>query len=593
MLLKRHQRDVDDQLEDSGHSEKRLKYSKDSPASAGCYERWQKLESAISLRHDGYFSVLSDEVVLRIMGYLTIDEVLSLSTVSRRISSIADDSQLWRSLFHQHFARPRAMRILGQLKKHKQKVLLCNGHLKARGQTGDMPISSHRAHELTDWKSKYKLQYNWAKGRCHYEEMTVEKKTPRGPMPSPRYAQNGLIGIVSSNHGLRVFSIKERLFIAETPLLDGVPTSLSLDFTLTDSHQPLVVVGFEKGAFAVWKLERRSESYLKLVLRHDAKEGIGSINKIDCSFPYVIANVSPDRVQIFDIGGAFDATRGTLDSPVARPTLVSTLRGNYNRIGSFSTRHHSASSTTISIAFSSSSVHGWCIGLQELHIKRQDGPDLPKVVLHSTRSFMRPAQTYANTASAIVNGSVPSPALRQQPRSLDYSHPYLVATLPDNTLMLFISQSTEESLTITDGVQLMGSTSAIAGAGITSRGKAVSISKYTDELRVWDLEALGLLMASQAMEISKMPRSPKLNHRRISTTGVGRTRDWTALSMAENTLVRPRPGCKKTMPIAHAHEDSWCEWKSDRFWTGFDDEYVAVLKILEDGTEALTLYDFT
>ena len=78
--------------------------------------------------------------------------------------------------------------------------------------------------------------------------------------------------------------------------------------------------------------------------------------------------------------------------------------------------------------------------------------------------------------------------IHSKPTSLSYTHPYLLVAHPDNTLTLYLVTSTAQALSISAGSRLWGHTSSVSGAHVGGRGKAVSVSRRGDELRIWELE---------------------------------------------------------------------------------------------------------
>jgi hypothetical protein len=186
-------------------------------------------------------------------------------------------------------------------------------------------------------------------------------------------------------------------------------------------------------------------------------------------------------------------------------------------------------SVVASIAYMIDSIDGWSIGIQDLDIKSRPGLALPDIV-HSR-----------------VAHSPPS-GIAGLPRGLCYSHPYLLATLPDNTLLLHLCTATAAKLTISPGIRLWGHTSGISDAEITTRGKAVSVSARGDEIRVWELEG-------------------RLGGRSIE--------------------VRPRLQSEQAGSVTGGVLDQAMKNK-----VGFDDEMVIVLKEQSDGRESLMVYDF-
>ena len=142
------------------------------------------------------------------------------------------------------------------------------------------------------------------------------------------------------------------------------------------------------------------------------------------------------------------------------------------------------------------------------------------------------------------------------PISLCYTHPYLLATLPDNTLLLYLCTSNTSTLSISPGIRLWGHTSGISDADITARGKAVSVSCRGEEIRVWELEG-----RSEGKSVEVKP---------------------TVKSAAEDAA---KSGL--------ADDQTLVQWDERRNWVGFDDEMVIVLKESKGGKESLMVYDFT
>jgi WD40 repeat protein len=152
------------------------------------------------------------------------------------------------------------------------------------------------------------------------------------------------------------------------------------------------------------------------------------------------------------------------------------------------------------------------------------------------------------------------------PRSLSYQHPFLVASLADNTIISYLVTSSEDKLEISTGRRLWGHTSAVSGAEVNNRGRAVSISSRGDEIRVWELED-AMTTASQ---------------RRTST----RIKAVDALSSVTAAITRRGSG------LGLAVHEMERELSLTRTWVGFDDEQVVVLGE-RDQRQIMALYDFT
>ncbi|KAJ0123839.1 f-box domain-containing protein [Diaporthe amygdali] len=266
-----------------------------------------------------------------------------------------------------------------------------------------------------------------------------------------------------------------------------------------------------------------------------------------------------------------------------------------------------ASATVASIAYTFFTRHGWSIGIQDLHITpdkasknapaittrlaytapttvsapglasgAQAGPHHP--VGPASSSSAVPSQQTSDSATNQTqqpsNPPSPPPPPRSQhphssqgPTTLCYTHPYLLATLPDNTLILHLCTSTAAALSISPGIRLWGHTSGISDAEITARGKAVSVSSRGDEMRVWELEGRPSGVRSRSVEVRAANPAATVDSSRGGREHGG----------AEHEEQRPSGG----------------DWEERRNWVGFDDEMVIVLKEARGGRESLLVYDFT
>jgi len=232
-----------------------------------------------------------------------------------------------------------------------------------------------------------------------------------------------------------------------------------------------------------------------------------------------------------------------------------------------------------SIAYSLPTYYsGYTIGLQELHLSTTTG----------TITFSRLSSALPQGFSSILPSPVAlspssgtlSPTLgnirndigrNTRPTTLSYSHPYILATHPDNTLTLYLCTSTASTLHISPGTKLWGHTSSVSSAEITARGKAVSVSTRGNELRVWELEG-GFSTSTP----SKNRRLNRRDERSVRVRPEGKD--------SEVTTVEGRRG------LLDEYSE---EVGAQKSWVGFDDEMVIVLKESEQGTQALMVYDFT
>lgn len=195
----------------------------------------------------------------------------------------------------------------------------------------------------------------------------------------------------------------------------------------------------------------------------------------------------------------------------------------------------------------------------------------------------RPMTTHLTPASVglATSTTLELRHIHSKPTSLSYTHPYLLVSHPDNTLTLYLVSSTADSLSISAGSRLWGHTSSVSGAHVGGRGKAVSISKRGDELRVWELEGgFGSLSARKRLAVGdlsvRVQPETKVDSSDATQAGLDLVnRESTGTSPTNDTDSDPD------------------ELTLTRGWIAFDEENVVVLKEQSQGRQALVVYDFT
>lgn len=521
--------------------------------------------------------------------------LLDVSLVSKRFHSITSDSQLWRPHYYRRFIMPRAHRIPGY--KSTSSNHRPNGKhttpLKTAWETPSWRKSASRSlrwqgratvDDAVDWKKQYKLRHNWARGRCAVEEVRVHGGES---LPAPPEWQTlvkvveGMAVTADSAAGLRAWDLRTRKPIAQVRLDSehfgcGRPSCLAVDDALLASGRLDIGVGFHDGTFGVWRLDART---LDLALLHrQEKSFLGRLAAVAYAYPYLLTATQQGFISLYtfdrptsEVGSDADsdeedATQATQEktqqeddddepAPSAKlgaPYLLTSLKSYNTRSPLALSIRKMAASAVASIAYTFDTVGGWSIGIQDLDVR-------PSGVVTSRVASTLPTETRRSADSSPTS----SPTQRETARfgSLDavddddddgptrlcYSHPYLLATLPDNTLVLHLCTSNNTSLSISPGMRLWGHTSGISDAEITPRGKAVSVSTRGNEIRLWELEG------------------------RVGGRSVE---------------VRPRQQLGGKL----ADDEGGRERKN---WVGFDEEMVIVLKEAGDGRDSLMVYDFT
>jgi len=484
-------------------------------------------------------SSLPAELLVRIFSYFSETDLLAIAPVSRLFHRVTSDRQLWRLHYLRRFILPRAHQIPGFKKDKARRSLAIRDGLRDGLAQDEGVISGDRV----DWMKNYKLLHNWARGRCGVEEVKLHRKErlERKNRTLVKIIE-GLAITADADAGLMVWDLRTRLPVAQTnldlhqPGKDRRPSCLAVDDDRLLQGELGIAVGFDDGSYGVWRANPSKESFTQIAC-HVRNRNTLDMEAIAYCHPYIVTALTDGSVSIWTLEGP--------RQPNAEytPYLLRSLRSYTTRAPlTLSTRRVGAGFVA-SIAYTVDAVGGWCIGIQDFDIRPSLDSSHPEII-DSRLSHTIPVDMAGSPSSSPRQGSTSSSS--GGPVRLCYSHPYLLATLPDNTLLLHLVTTTLTSLSISKGIRLWGHTSGISDAEITARGKAVSVSARGDEIRVWELEGR---VGGKSVEIR--PRE---------TSEVD---EWRGLG-------------------------EW--WKRK---VGFDEEMVIVLKEAGDGRESLMVYDFT
>ncbi|KAI1212011.1 uncharacterized protein F4807DRAFT_385324 [Annulohypoxylon truncatum] len=558
-------------------------------------------------------SPLPNELLIRILTFLPLPDLLNIAPLSRRFYDLFSDSQIWKRLYYERFVLPRALRIPGfrngsaregKLHYSSRKAVWADGR---KGGWVDMHVGNFEDRSR-DWKKQYKLRHNWSKGKCAVEELQLGQEQELSPpeTSSPHKIlvkiSEGIAITADVATGLRAWDLKTKYLLAQISLGQAdseiVPSCITIDDQGIQDQILEIAIGFSDGSFGVWKLDIQQRRILRRY-RHE-KSTNGELIGVAFSYPYLLTATksvlislytfyrppSTDRsgIQVPDGETALDSGSETMQDtddehilktskskirnpePVIlrAPYLLTSLKSHTSRAPLALSIRKTAASTVASIAYTFSTLQGWSLGIQDLHLrpsKSKSTPDITATRLaYSLPVRSSPTHMPSPPTSPARHINLSSSSQDEEeldgPINLCYTHPYLLATLPDNTLILYLCTSTATSLSISRGIRLWGHTSGISDAEITARGKAVSVSCRGEEIRVWELEGKA---HGKSIEIRPTSKST------VDVEGIDKTpsNDFAAV-----------------------------EWDDRRNWVGFDDEMVIVLKESK-GRESLMVYDFT
>ncbi|RDA85027.1 hypothetical protein CP532_4574 [Ophiocordyceps camponoti-leonardi (nom. inval.)] len=525
-------------------------------------------------------STLSEEIIVRILSYMSESELLVISLVSRRLNRITADSHLWKIHCYNRFIVPRFLRFprfRPSMPTPRRRIL-------------DSGIDA--GHEpAVDWRKQYKLRHNWSQGQCATSQLLLRDANPRSPLPPlvqapPEWQTlvkvvDGLALTADFRAGLRAWNLRTRDLIAQFAL-DGPlyfhPTCLAVDDQqLHKSALLYIAAGFQKGTFAVWRLDLRKR---KLISLHCQERGdCDPLIAIAYQHPHVLTCSSSGFLCLWAFGSGDDENDDGHEPAdvlrLASPKQLTSLKSFNLQMPVALSIRDTATAVVASIVYTSHSLNGWVIGIHDQDIRRTEGQSHVEVSTSRTvttlptktrrselagerlrrRARRRLGRRAAQHLEDDEDGEREADDELDGPIRLSYNHPYLLVTLPDNCMVIYLCRATATSMTISPGTHLWGHTSGISDAEVTRRGKAVSVSSRGDEIRLWELEG-----CFDAPSVEVRPRQ--------SRGGEGQG--------------------SETETAASLDADYSCTKK----WVGFDEEMVVVLQEAEDGEQSLVMYDF-
>ncbi|KAK0919894.1 hypothetical protein LTR91_010615 [Friedmanniomyces endolithicus] len=549
----------------------------------GCSKR---LKSSVVDR----LSRLSDELILRVLSHLPVAQLVVCQRLSPKYQALAEDDQIWKQQYYERFVRPRANRLPGYKEDgsadestrlaFKASRWLGEEHLVKRGVK-------------SNWKRQYKLRHNWTRGSAVVSEIPVAEEASIPPVLVQMHEK---VVYTADTDGLRAWSARqEQKMVAKISFAPAVtgspPTALAIDPQMSNGMSR-ITVGFESGAFSVYILDHAGARFRRSYSHLASSNGVISATAV--AWPYVVTMTATQLLSlyVFEKPPAHAREQDILDPPrllhslkskTIWPPLSVSLRAVDDSI-------------TVSVAYALPTyLSGWTVGLQEVKVSPAGELIESRLAAAISRHYrplifsFSPLMQHLSPPSATAATASTSRETRQihsKPTSLSYTHPYLLVSHPDNTLTIYLVNSTAESLTIGAGSRLWGHTSSVSGAHVGDRGKAVSVSTRGDELRVWELEG-GFASSTAKKRLS----GSKMSVRIRPEPRLGRTKKSTVRDQCSATQTLSTRGTGSF--AIEQRPDEISELTLTRGWVGFDEENVVVLEEQSRGGQALVVYDFT
>lgn len=400
---------------------------------------------------------------------------------------------------------------------------------------------------------------------------------------------DGVIYTADHTDGLRAWSAKgTRQMIAQVafprPQRLRPPTSMAVDSN-AQGDDAKIIIGFEDGSFSMYSLNQSDKSFTYAYTHAASTNGV--ITSVSLAWPYALTMTATQLLSLYRFSRSYKPEHDAY----AEPRLLHSLK-SFTAWPPLSTSLRSSSSEIhVCVAYALPTyLSGWSVGVQETKLSLEGKLLESRVasaidhhyrpLAFSTRPMMHHLAS-ANLGAGVGLSTAPEfRHIHSKPTSLSYTHPYLLVSHPDNTLTLYLVSSTAEALSISAGSRLFGHSSSVSGAQVTGRGKAVSVSRRGDELRVWELEG-GFASAAAKKRLASGDLSVQI---RPETRGL-KSSDGTQAGLDLVNKTATDHGAKGADDVA--------ELTLSRGWIGFDDENVVVLKEESQGKQALVIYDFT
>ena len=392
-----------------------------------------------------------------------------------------------------------------------------------------------------------------------------------------------MVVTVDSSHGIRAWTLKgprRQLATLRIDLQSGsslrTPTSLALEDADKSSSDASIAIGFSDGSFATYTLQR-NERCVTLQYIHPPSSN-GSVIAIALSGPYLITMTKAQLLSLY-------SSELQEKIPSASPRLLASLKSHTTWPPISLSLKSTACTITVSIAYAFPTyLAGWSVGLQELRLDPEGTLMASRLASALSQSFVPltlpgssssgAAPCASGSTNIVENDGANSTA---RPTSLSYSHPYLLASHTDNTLTLFLVSSKDSELTISSGNRLWGHTSSVSGAHVGERGKAVSVSSYGDEIRLWELEGT---IAPKALKKRAIASQPSVQVRPERRSCISNRPDQIENGIGNEYTARTTGIDSSDVPA------------KTQGWVGFDHERIVVLREREQGYQHLVLHDF-
>lgn len=364
----------------------------------------------------------------------------------------------------------------------------------------------------------------------------------------------------------------------------GTPTALAIDTSSSGNGTIKIAIGFSDGTLSIYHFLVEQQNFLHRYTNIPCSHG--AVKAIAYSSPHLLTMTDTKLLSLYHLSQKSEIEDRSDEQAV--PRLLSSLK-SHTAWPPFSLAIRSSSTNIFaSITYAMPTyLAGWSVGLQELRL-RSDGSILESRLTSATSHGFTPwSDSELQSPTLTTSSPLRSQHIREnglllpKPTSLSYTHPYILAAHPDNTLTFYVVTSDSNHLAIGPGYRLWGHTSSVSGAYVGDRGKAVSMSRHGNDLRVWELESR-LCHGSSKQPPADSGKSVRIRHeKRVTPQVSGSTNDVHGKAKHEPCYISAPGSCNEEFAVTNG-------------WVAFDDEKVLVLEEEEgQGAQTIVVYDFS
>ncbi|EPS40122.1 hypothetical protein H072_6086 [Dactylellina haptotyla CBS 200.50] len=487
---------------------------------------------------------LPQELVLRILHFLPVQSVLTVSRTSRKLHTLASDPQLWKSKFWARFIYPRIQRRaklgLPELFSHhdswtKESSLVSDwkkwldDHTLIQeeralatpsGLSRDSGIRLRMAIKPTiktptlDWKAKFRLRTNWQRGTPRISnlrllESLVQINTerpqaglkPKGP-PIVGCFYEGYFFAADLVHGVRVFNCGSSTTNNQTPLVErtsslGNPTCIKVEESLVNDPSRRLyktrgidfVVGYHNGSAAILHFDQNSCQLSEKYTKRSFDDN-GATELVAFYFPYLAIVTNQNQLKIISFHTSIKSIRNSdgatrlefppPDRPYLPSKVVTSLTVDRSWFPTCLSFRRDPSSDEI-VASAVFSVRSIIVGSSITLQEFRLAPGFPGLL----ETYVVSPPLHDALDQAFFGRS--AHMAFTTPTCVSYRHPFILTSHADNTLVLYNLYTDEDGkLEIQAGHQLWGHNTSVMAVEVGLR-KAVSVDRR-GEVRVWDLQ---------------------------------------------------------------------------------------------------------